>query len=307
MWRKRSRGFRLRILGLLALLVAGMGWMVYAPVRQERLNRALIVAIKHNDTQAVLALLAKGADPNARDEPLQHFFFWRLLLDKLQGKRPIPSTAPTALLLACYWNENHTKSPDNTILVKGLVDRGAALEEKDHSAGRTPLLCAVESDKTEVSTLLIERGANINASDKGGHTPLMLAAQNNNKRLVRLLLDRGADVNAIGYIGRAYRIAYSPLMMAQEAKEDDPAITEMLLSGGAKVNGPDTLTALDYAIFKKRRRSVRILLQHGADVNLQYVRGYTPLMLAESVGDKQIIRMLKQAGAKEKEGNRVSP
>src|SRR5579884_2189473 len=114
----------------LAALVAGLGWTVYAPVKQERLNHALIAAIKRNDTKTALALLAEGADPNSRDEPPQHLSFWRLLWDRLRGKRPAPSSAPTALLLACSWNQEMNDMPNNPVLVKALLDRRAAMEVK---------------------------------------------------------------------------------------------------------------------------------------------------------------------------------
>ena len=61
MHRKR---FLLSTFFLLLLLVGVPAWLTYRAVRQERLNRALIAAIKHNDTKDVLTLLQEGADPN---------------------------------------------------------------------------------------------------------------------------------------------------------------------------------------------------------------------------------------------------
>jgi hypothetical protein len=50
------------------LLIALPGWSVWRAVRQERMNQALIAAIRRNDTRAVLSLLFDGADANARDK-----------------------------------------------------------------------------------------------------------------------------------------------------------------------------------------------------------------------------------------------
>src|SRR5689334_12337288 len=139
---------------LLAVLIAGIGWLIYSPIHQERLNHGLIAAIKHKDSRSALALLTDGADPNSKDEPPKHQSLWRILLDRLQGKRPAPSTAPTALLLVCSWEEDKAgemQIPDNAVLVKTLLDKGAAIEVIDHrdlgrGAGmelqRTPLLWA---------------------------------------------------------------------------------------------------------------------------------------------------------------------
>src|SRR5579871_4265140 len=145
---KRMRRRRLSLIAvllLLALLVGGLGWMVYAPVRQERLNRSLIAAIKKNNTKAALALLSEGADPNARDEPPQHLSLWRLLRDRLRGKRPNPSNAPTALWLACYYGTNdlgRKPAPDNWQLVKALLVRRAKVNVIDKETEETPLLRA---------------------------------------------------------------------------------------------------------------------------------------------------------------------
>ncbi|HLK60932.1 MAG TPA: ankyrin repeat domain-containing protein [Chthonomonadaceae bacterium] len=284
--------------------MTGLVWLVYAPIRQEKLNRALIAAIKNNDTQKALALLADGADPNSRDEPPQHLSLWRLLLDDLRGKRPALSDAPTALFLACSGSQRDTQPPDNPILVKALLDRRAAVEVPGYS----PLLAAAYWDNTAVSTLLIEKGAkvNFNPADTDGNTPLLYAAEHSNEALIRLLVSRGADVNTVftwDFPGRKSWYE-TPLMAAQWTNVDDPAITDLLLSRGAKVNGPDTSqshrkwTPLIEAIRFGRSRSVRILLQHGADVNLATRDGDTALKIAMQAGDKQIVQMLKQAGAK---------
>src|SRR5579884_3727175 len=106
---------------LLAALVGGLGWLVYAPIRQERLNHALISAIKLNDSKQALALLAEGADPNSRDVPPQHLSLWRLMLDRLRGIPPAPSAAHTALWLACDWVEEDA-NVDAAVYVKGATN-----------------------------------------------------------------------------------------------------------------------------------------------------------------------------------------
>ncbi|XP_020288007.1 POTE ankyrin domain family member B2-like [Pseudomyrmex gracilis] len=52
----------------------------------------------------------------------------------------------------------------------------------------------------EIAELLLNHGANVNASDKSGVTPLCLAAELENVEVVAMLLDRGANINAISYM-----------------------------------------------------------------------------------------------------------
>ena len=46
----------------------------------------------------------------------------------------------------------------------------------------TPLMIAAKSGNTETVTLLMERGANIEAQDNEGRTPLLLAANGERQR-----------------------------------------------------------------------------------------------------------------------------
>jgi len=292
----RRKRFNLIVtLSVLVALVAGLGWMIYTPVRQERVNRALIAAIKKNDTKTALALLNEGADPNARDMPPQHLSLWRLLLDRLRGKQPAPSQAPTALMLACAWRENDASSKpasDNWQLVKAFLERGAQVNVMDKETGETPLLQAAVLNKTKVCQLLIERGAKVNVTDNNGGTPLIWAI--GNKTLVRLLINKGANVRADSNA--------QAVLDAQDPHGDDPAITELLLSRGAPVDATEPYqhyTALDAAIIYGKVRSVRLLIHHGADVNHKASDGETPLKLAKEWQHPMIVQILKQAGAKE--------
>ena len=51
----------------MSLFVIVFSWLVVKELGQHRLNRTLIAAVKKGDTPTVLASLARGADPNARD------------------------------------------------------------------------------------------------------------------------------------------------------------------------------------------------------------------------------------------------
>jgi ankyrin repeat protein len=78
---------------------------------------------------------------------------------------------------------------DNILIVKLLLDRGA-----DANASN-PLFYAVDS--YEVVKLLLDNGADVNRRIEDGRTPLHAAVAGRLKiRVIELLLDRGADVNA---------------------------------------------------------------------------------------------------------------
>ena len=82
-----------------------------------------------------------------------------------------------------------------------LLDRGADLAATDDE-GTTALMCAAENGHTATAALLLDRGADIAATDSGGDTALHHAAQFGHTPCVALLLDRSADVNSTLHDGR---------------------------------------------------------------------------------------------------------
>jgi len=117
-----------------------------------------------------------------------------------------------------------------------------------------------------------------------GYTPLLMAAARGHVDVVRCLLENGADVNA-----RANR-DFTPLMMAITNNRVNVAI--FLIEHGADVNiqGKDGKTALHYAVFRDSRLCQKFpcvcgvcFIENGADVNVRAAmndsRSHTPLML----------------------------
>jgi hypothetical protein len=92
----------------------------------------------------------------------------------------------------------------------------------------------------------------------------------------------------------------TPLMKAA-ANGNQNAIEE-LLSSGANINVQDQggQTALMYVCrsAKPSAAVVKLLLASGADVNVRSHSGYTALLWAQTKNDREIIRLLKNAGAK---------
>ena len=83
---------------------------------------------------------------------------------------------------------------DETI-VRLLLEKGANTEATDGD-GNTPLIAAAESGHEAVVRLLLEHGANIEAKDKYDNTPLIKAADHGHEAVVRLLLEHGANSDA---------------------------------------------------------------------------------------------------------------
>jgi len=161
------------------------------------------------------------------------------------------------------------------------------------SEGGCPLITASSGGQTETVRFLLDKGGNINIRNENGRTALTDAVYNNHIATVRLLLSRGADVNARadGYT-----------LLDRASHKGQTEVASLLLANGAGSNG-DSDVALRIAIINHHPEIVKLLLDKGIDVNKEYDSEShstlpSALHLAIKSGSPEMIKMLKQAGAK---------
>ncbi|HLK20465.1 MAG TPA: ankyrin repeat domain-containing protein, partial [Bryobacteraceae bacterium] len=262
-------------------------------------------AIRNNDLTA-LRELVKGSGVNAKDKhdstPLMFAAAFgsidamKLLLDagaQVNARNTFDVTA----LLWCAGDPAKARL---------LVEKGADVNARSKQS-RTPLIVAAAHDgNSQTVKLLIEKGADVKAADGNKYTALYVASEANDTDSVRLLIEKGADVNAKNVYGD------TPVMAA--AGHGNLETTRLLLAKGADVNvvdeveagrvknGPIALgksTALHFAAPYAGAGAVKLLLDAGANVDAQDVRGITPLMLAVTTDrpDTGSIRLLLAKGA----------
>ena len=81
-----------------------------------------------------------------------------------------------------------------------LLEQGADVNATNW-LGLTPLFLAAWRGHVEVCRLLLERGANVHAVTRNNDTPLHDAARNGQADVCRLLIERGADVHVANWFG----------------------------------------------------------------------------------------------------------
>lgn len=204
-----------------------------------------------------------------------------------------------------------------------LIQNGADVSCCGHKQ-ETALLQATCLNKTPfISTLLVERGANVNVKDKLGCTPLFFSVQKGWKDLVECLLLKGAIVNDFNSKKEtplivAVREGYDcivdkliqfhadihvtfegkTLLMLASQKGFD-SIVKTLILNGSLVNSSNIKkeTALMYATYYGQFKTVRTLVQKGADINFKNREDWTALMMASYFGYLEIVCYLVQNGA----------
>ena len=143
--------------------------------------------------------------------------------------------------------------------VRALIQKGANVNATEGD-GTTALHWAAHRDDLATVDLLIRSGARVNAANDLGATPLWAACLNGNPAIVRRLLQAGANPNAALLLGE------TPLMVA--ARSGNADVVEQLTAKGAAVNtrAARGQTALMWAVSQRHPDVVKVLLAHGADV-----------------------------------------
>ncbi len=107
---------------------------------------------------------------------------------------------------------------DNTKLVEWLLKNGAELNPVSEDRGYTPLMDAVWRKNTEITKLLIDKGADVNIINKEGQTMIILSVGADNVEISRMLCEAGADVDIQDQMGMS-AYGYASLFKKQALLE----------------------------------------------------------------------------------------
>ncbi len=182
--------------------------------------------------------------------------------------------------------------------------------------GCTLLEFATLGHSIDVTELLVERGADVNAVDRGGETALHMACRTQDVYLARFLLSHGAQrsvqvrdaagntplIDAAAAEGT--RSVPVPVMgeVVITTLEAPPSaeLVQLLLDAGADLSAPTNRgnTALHIAAYKGHLEIVRLLLSRGADRNLKNARGETAEMLADRFHQAEVVKALREPPAR---------
>jgi len=190
----------------------------------------------------------------------------------------------------------------DTAKIQQLFQSGVDINTQNPTSGTTVLMIASSyyyyDDMVE---FLISKSANVNLKDKEGKTALLWASSNSLPN-AKILVTNGAKVNEPANDGM------TPFLQASLGVSSGKVpieMCELLRKNGANINAElkrtsaMRWTALHYAAVNGDAELVKYLIKHGANVNKATGEGSSPLFLAKLGGYDDIIKILKNAGAKE--------
>jgi len=196
----------------------------------------------------------------------------RLLVAQGAEVRAETRTAETPLLRAAQ--------KGRLAIAEFLIANGADVNTQGGENFSSPLHAAVELGHRRLVRLLLDSGAAVNPTDQLGRTPAVRAMQKNQMGIAKTLVAAGAQINLhlAAYLG-------------------DVATTKRHIEAGADVNLRDDLdhTALHYAARQGQSEAAELLITNGADVQAINEYGYAPLHLA--INHVEVMRVLLDHGA----------
>jgi len=174
----------------------------------------LQAAVLRGNVAVVKALLARGAQPNARitkPTPARRYGNEYVFGDHLVGTTPFYLAAKFGELdimraLAAAGADTRAQGADGSTAIMLALDTPATRTGNAEGFGtdrrdRYGLVTAVTPDQVEgdalsIAKLAIELGGDVNQTDRDGNTALHLAASKGFNRVIQLLADNGAALNA---------------------------------------------------------------------------------------------------------------
>jgi ankyrin repeat protein len=297
-----------------------------APAHKPELDGPLLAAIREGDGPTIQSLLENGADPNSRDDSgdpavvLAVLFadtdILRLLLEHHADPNARLKDGANPLVRAAYHRDkvklllDYGAEVDNLAMVAAARVPGSCstLElllqyggmGRAQVNGYTALMAAAGNGDLESVTFLIKHGAEANARTSNGCTALYTAAIAGNPEVISILLDHGGDPNVVCELIDTGGDIETPAMLAAAMRWTE--CLRRLIAKGASVNvqgGPFERTPLIVASTTGNEEIVRLLLDAGADAKAKDASADTSLDWAVRRGQTEIVKLLKQAGAEE--------
>ena len=183
--------------------------------------------------------------------------------------------ASLALMQGCSHEEPSAPAPDAALQA---ATQPPDEPDEPNKAKPKKLIEAVLAGHAETVQALLAAGADSNAEDSNGRTALSYAAASKNTESVKALIAAGADVR----VRAKQRYQLTPL--PEPLPHGAPKAAKLLIEAGADVNAKTKLPDGSWSVINHRK-----------------IFGKTALSFAAAPENVALVRMLLDAGAKEKD------
>lgn len=180
---------------------------------------------------------------------------------------------------------------------ESVISELLSREEIGKAEKSKALLEAAANENPKVVELLLDAGADIEATDDDKRTPLLIALLRGNQKIAELLLLRKANP--------CHQTPKGETALMRSAQRGYTSIVRQLLDPeigidiDAQDQGESETTALMFAAHRGHAEIVQLLLEAGADDALKDDEGNTALMLAVEQDHPDVVVLLERGNALE--------
>ncbi|OAL20471.1 hypothetical protein AYO20_11491 [Fonsecaea nubica] len=256
---------------------------------------ALLLAARNGHSQVVDELLkVPNIDRDREDEDGRSAISYAAELGHLDILKSLASGRPSAMDMDTYKDLlGNAAAMGHIDLVTFFLDSipvpspdNASVSPLDHALGRAAL-----GEQNQIVSLLVTRGADVNATNSVGSTPLHLAAELGNIELCRILLDSGkiSDLDVRNSEGQT-----AVFIAAWHARPD---VLSLLFGANADIEVPEVEGWRPLHAAYDSVPVTRLLLEYGAIVDSTTQKKETPLFVAIDRGYEDVSKELLGYGA----------
>ncbi|KAI1455835.1 ankyrin repeat-containing domain protein [Annulohypoxylon moriforme] len=257
---------------------------------------ALFYAIKNKDKALAWLLIAKGGSAVSTNKS-------KNMQDALE--LALMNESRSMAWLLCEHGASPNVASDNYLdqaIEKGnrkiaefLIERGVVVDAKD--TGSTPLHYAVLRGQDGLTDLLASKTprSSLDILDAKGNTALILATLKKQPAAMESLIRYGASCNVADRSGLT-ALHYTATLGFNMGLN---VILNSKFDMSPNVVDNEHFTPLHHAVNGNRanQETVRMLVQAGANIEIEDKHGRTPLMLAAQLGNEELVRGLLIEGA----------
>lgn len=221
-----------------------------------------------------------------------------LLLAMAVGIAPaMAQVAPSASEAQAYDGVHRAAWTGDLPKLKALIQRGADLQARD-GRGRTALHVATHALQRDAIRVLAQAGAKLDTLEDDRYDAVTIASVADDPATLAVLLSLGASAKQT-----TSRYDGTALIAAAHLGHDE--VVRQLIAAGAPLDHVNNLhwTALIESIVlgdggPRHQRTLALLVDAGANLQLSDRQGNTPLQLASQRGYGAMVAKLKAAGAR---------
>ncbi|MDY3526136.1 ankyrin repeat domain-containing protein [Riemerella anatipestifer] len=190
----------------------------------------------------------------------------------------------------------------NDDMVQFLIEQGTSYEQANQE-GDTPLMKAIQRNKTDLVQLMISKGVDkINTTNKKGISALGFGVQYASPELVETLIKKGADINTTDQKGNhlGLYLVESYNKRDKNALENIISKIKILTDKGFDLTKPqeDGNTLAHLVAQKQEPKLLAVVKPYIKDINAKNNEGLTALHLSAMISkDLEMIKLLLENGS----------